>query len=180
MSLSIEFSRCTRSFQLRSLSITLKDSLASASSVSVSIKRTMHGCVKIVPVCANGELPDEQVLSDVLAACSSDDVRPLTDKVIVEAPDTENYDIELTYYTSKNNESEAMKAIESAGGAIDQYINWQSSSLEQDINPDYLKKLILMAGAERVEIVKPEYTELGKTTIAVFSGDKKISHIVKG
>lgn len=162
------------------ITITLKGSLASASSVSVSIKRTMHGCVKIVPVCANGELPDEQVLSDVLAACSSDDVRPLTDRVIVEAPDTENYDIELTYYTSKNNESEVMKAIESAGGAIDQYINWQSSSLEQDINPDFLRKLILMAGAERVEIVKPKYTELGKTTIAVFSGDKKISHIVKG
>ena len=32
----------------------------------------MYGRVKIVPICAGGEIPDEDILADVLAACSAD------------------------------------------------------------------------------------------------------------
>ena len=168
------------------ITITLKDSLASASSVSVSIKRTMHGCVKIVPICANGEIPSEEILQDVLRACSADDVRPLTDRVIVAAPDVETYDIELTYYTDKADESQVIENVEGENGAISRYVYWQGSNLDQDINPDYLKKLILspnweadLTGATRVDIIKPVYKPLNKTTIAKFSGNLKVNHIVR-
>ena len=103
----------------------------------------MYGRVKIVPICAGGELPDEDILEDVLKSCAADDVRPLTDKVQVEAPATELYDIELTYYTTKANESEVVKNVEGPDGAINRYIYWQGSNLDQDINPDELRKLIL-------------------------------------
>lgn len=161
------------------LTITLSGLIASQSEITVTITRTMAGCVKIVPICAGGEIPDAEVLADVLAACSAEDVKPLTDRVRVEAPSVESYDIDLTYYTNKLEESEVVAAIEGEGGAIDQYKYWQSSSMEQDINPDYLRKLILMAGATRVDIVKPTYKELGKTTIASFSGSETVSHVVK-
>ena len=161
------------------LTITLSGLTASQSEITVTITRTMAGCVKIVPICAGGEIPDAEVLADVLAACSAEDVKPLTDRVRVEAPSVESYDIDLTYYTNKLEESEVVAAIEGEGGAIDQYKYWQSSSMEQDINPDYLRKLILMAGATRVDIVKPTYKELGKTTIASFSGSETVSHVVK-
>lgn len=125
--------------------------------------------------------------ADVLAACSADDVRPLTDMVTVEAPETHEYDIELTYYTTKANESEVVQNVEGSGGAIDQYINWQGSTLNQDINPDELRKRILcpdwaddLIGATRVQIIKPEYTELNSTTVAKFSGKKTVKHIVRG
>lgn len=168
------------------LTLTLSGSLAEAETVNIEITRKMYGRVKIVPICAGGELPDEEVLADVLAACSADDVKPLTDMVLVEAPNVVNYDIELTYFTTKASESEVVRNVEGSGGAIDQYIYWQGSALNQDINPDELRKLILcphwgenLTGATRVEIIKPAYTELASTTVAKFSGNLKVNHIVK-
>ena len=168
------------------LTLELSGSLADAESVYIEIDRKMDGRVKIVPICAGGELPDEDVLADVLAACSADDVRPLTDKVVVQAPGVQLYDIELTYYTTKANESEVVQNVEGSGGAIDRFIYWQGSSMDQDINPDELRKLILcphweegLTGATRVTIVKPEYKELPSTTVAKFSGNLKVQHIVK-
>ena len=139
----------------------------------------MRGRVKIVPICAGGELPSEDVLADVLAVCSSDDVKPLTDLVTVEAPSVESYDIELTYYTTTANESAVVSAVEGSGGAIDSYVYWQDSALDQDINPSELMKLILNAGATRVEITSPVYTELGETTVAKFSGTATVTHVAR-
>ena len=169
------------------LTLSLSGSLTGAEAVKIQIGRNMYGRVKIVPICAGGQIPSEEVLADVLAACSADDVRPLTDMVTVEAPETHEYDIELTYYTTKANESEVVQNVEGSGGAIDQYINWQGSTLNQDINPDELRKRILcpdwaddLIGATRVQIIKPEYTELNSTTVAKFSGKKTVKHIVRG
>ena len=168
------------------LTLELSGALSGAENVTIEITRNMYGRVKIVPICAGGEIPDGEVLADVLAACSADDVRPLTDIVTVEAPGVEYYDIELTYWTTKTDQSEVVRNVEGSGGAIDRYIYWQGSALDQDINPDELRKLILcphwgenLTGATRVEIVKPEYRELPGTTVAKFSGNLKVSHIAK-
>ena len=168
------------------LTLELSGTLADAESVTIEIIRDMAGRVKIVPICAGGEIPDENVLADVLAVCSSDDVKPLTDMVLVQAPDVELYDIELTYWTTKASESEVVQNVEGSGGAIDRYIFWQGSTLSQDINPDELWELIKcpnweegLAGATRVMITKPEYKELPSTTVAKFSGNLKVQHIVK-
>ncbi len=168
------------------LTLTLTGALAAAESVQIEITRWMYGRVKIVPICAGGEIPDEETLEKVLASCSADDVRPLTDLVQVEAPSVQTYDIELTYYTTKAKENEVVQNVEGPGGAIDRYVNWQGSTLNQDINPDELRKLILcphwgenLTGATRVIINKPEYTELPSTTVAKFSGNKTVRHVVK-
>lgn len=168
------------------LTLALSGALASAEAVHIRITRIMYGRVKIVPICAGGELPDENILEDVLKICAADDVRPLTDRVQVEAPSTELYDIELTYYTTKSTESEVVKNVEGPDGAINRYIYWQGSTLDQDINPDELRKLILcphwtenQIGATRVIITKPEYKELPSTTVAKFSGKISVQHVVK-
>jgi len=177
----------TATYEDELLTLTLSGGLAGADTVSIEITRNMYGRVKIVPICAGGEIPDEDILADVLAACTADDVKPLTDHVTVEAPAVEYYDIELTYYTTKANEAEVVKNVEGTNGAIDRYIFWQGSSLNQDINPDELRNLINkpdweegLKGATRCEIVKPEYTELSNTTLAKFSGNLKVQHVVKG
>ena len=168
------------------LTLELSGALANAKTVKIKISRDMRGTVKIVPICAGGELPSEEVLADVLAACSADDVRPLTDRVIVEAPSVVYYDIDLVYYTTRANESEVVQNIEGSDGAINRYVYWQGSNLDQDINPDYLRKLILapdwgeeLTGATRVEITAPKFTELDSTTVAKFSGKLTVSHVVK-
>lgn len=170
------------------LNISLKTSgqLSTTRTVKIKIDRDLIGRVKIVPICAGGEIPDEEVLADVLAACTADDVKPLTDKVTVQAPDIEYYDIELTYWTTKANESEVVQNVEGSGGAIDQYVYWQGSSLNLDINPDELRKMILcphweenLTGATRVSITKPEFKEIPSTTVAKFSGNLSVQHFVK-
>ena len=176
----------TASYDDELLTLALSGALAAAEAVNIRITRNMYGRVKIVPICAGGELPDEDVLEAVRRVCSADDVRPLTDIVQVEAPQVELYDIELTYYTTKANESEVVKNVEGPDGAINRYIYWQGSTLDQDINPDELRKLILCPhwvenpiGATRVIITKPEYKELPSTTVAKFSGKINVQHVVK-
>ena len=178
--LAVEGTDYSKTYANDLLTIQLLGTLASEATAKIEIERDMRGRVKIVPICAGGELPSEDVLADVLEACSSDDVKPLTDIVTVEAPQVENYDIELTYYVNTSNESAVVSAVEGSGGAIDSYVYWQDSALDQDVNPSELMKRILNAGATRVEIVKPEYTELNETTVAKFSGSKTVTHIVRG
>ena len=140
----------------------------------------------ITPICYGGAIPDATLLAKVLAICSADDVRPLTDLVQVQAPSTESFDIELTYYTTAADESACIEAVEGDGGAIDRYIYWQSSALGRDINPDQLRKLILapnwesnLTGATRVMITSPTWAEIGRTTVAKFSGNLTVTHIVE-
>lgn len=158
--------------------------LDGAENIQISIDTTNAGVVRIVPMCANGEIPDETVLAKVFAAVNASEVRPLTDRVKVEAPTVVEYDVVLTYYTTAAEESACILTVEGAGGAIDQFNEWQSDALGRDINPDKLRALILApsadgaVGASRVVITSPTFTELTDTTIAKFSGNKTIRHEV--
>lgn len=158
--------------------------LSGSSDLKIEIKKTNEGVVKIVPICENGEVPDDAIIAKVLAACSASEVRPLTDKIVVEPPAVVEYDIELTYYTTAADAGACIQTVEGEGGAIDQFIKWQSGALGRHINPDKLRALILApvgetaVGATRVVINSPEFTELNDTTIAKFSGTKTIKHEV--
>jgi phage-related baseplate assembly protein len=160
--------------------------LENEDSIKIKIDDTGDGVVKIYPICEGGAIPDAAVLAKVLAACSAEEVRPLTDSVVVEAPTVQQYDIVLKYYTTAAEESACISTIEGAGGAIDQYNEWQSAELGRSINPDKLRALILApsgdeaVGATRVEIVSPVFTALSDTKIAKFSGTKTITHEVVG
>ena len=156
--------------------------------VADAIIESPEACeVVITPILYGGSIPDDQILAKVLASCSAPDVRPLTDKVTVKAPATSSYDINIIYYTTPENEADCVRAVEGSGGAIDQYIYWQGAALDRDINPDQLRKLILspegemegLPGADRVIITAPVYTELDKTTVAKFTGNLTVQHIVK-
>lgn len=156
---------------------------ADASVADAYVSSPTPGVVRIVPICYGGIMPSEDILAKVLESCSADDVRPLTDQVTVAAPTIQTYDIELIYYTTEADESACVETVEGDGGAIDKYIYWQGSSLNRDINPDYLRKLILapgwgenLVGAVRVEIISPAYTDLDETTVAQFSGNLTVSH----
>lgn len=159
--------------------------LAAESEIDVKIDETQEGVVTITPIRKDGEVPDQELLDKVYEATTDSRVKPITDKVVVKAPNTHSYDIELTYYTTAADESAVIATVEGAGGSIDRYIEWQRSSLKRDINPDQLRKYILApewegaVGAVRVEITSPTYVDLPDTTLAQFSGVKNITHVVK-
>lgn len=138
--------------------------LSADSSISdVSVSSPSAGVVKVVVLQENGTIPTQPILDKVLAILSDKTKRPLTDNVQVAAPSVLSYDINLTFYIDKENQTEEAtirNAIEGTGGAIDSYVSWQQSNLGKAINPDYLRKLILNSGADRVDIVSPLYTAL--------------------
>lgn len=154
--------------------------------VTATITRALDGVVKIIPICRGGVIPSQEILRKVYEACTKPDIKPLTDYVVVEAPEVVNYDIELKYYCTALDENAVITNVEGDEGAIKRYAAWQDETLNQDINPDMLERLILAAefdenqrGAYRVDIVKPEHTKLKKNQIAKFSGSLTVSHEVK-
>lgn len=132
-----------------------------------------------------GVLPSESISQSVLDKCQAKFRRPQGDKVSVFAPEIVNYDIELKYFTSVDEELQCIETIEGAGGAIQKYLEWQDSVIGKHINPDKLEALCVhpnwdsdktLQGAVRVELVKPEHLDLTGKQVARFSGNLTITH----
>jgi phage-related baseplate assembly protein len=126
-----------------------------------------EGTVKINVLMKGGEMPTQTILDKVLAICSAKKSRPLTDHVIASAPTVLNYNINLTYYIAMErsaSEVSIREAIE--GGVIDEFNTWQSGKLGRSINPDYLRQLMLNAGAFRIELSSPSFTAVTDDKVA--------------
>lgn len=139
------------------------------------------GIVKIDVVVKDGVEKTQALLDKVLATCSAKKERPLGDNVtaayITEIP----YDIELTYYTTVEEESDTVAEVEGTGGSIDRFNAWQMTAAGRDINPDRLRGEILKSdektvGADYVAITKPVYTVVQDGQIAKFSGNITVTH----
>ncbi len=118
------------------------------------------GVVKLYVLMAGGELAGEEIKRAVLAACSADDVRPLTDQVFVEDAGTVPYNVRLTYYTQTGTAKSGAEIAAAVQAAVDEYTAWQSARLGRDINPSYLTGLLMQTGVKRVELAEPVFTVL--------------------
>ena len=149
--------------------------------VAIDCPEDEPNVVNLYPLMTGGELPDEEVLQKVLETLS-DDVRPMTDKVNALAPTVVEYEVEIKYYCTKDDEAATIETIEGVGGAIDQYNEWQTAALARDINPDQLRRFLLApktgTGAMRVDVIKPTFQELTKAQVAKLSGAPVVSHEV--
>ena len=140
--------------------------------------------VNIYPLMAGGELPTEETIQKILDVLA-DDVRPMVDLVQVFPPETVEYDIEIKYYCTKDDEPSVISTIEGDGGAIDKYNEWQTTALGRDINPDQLRRFVLApssgVGALRVDVVSPAHVTLNKWQVGRFSGKRTVSYeVVEG
>lgn len=154
---------------------------ADGSIIDAAIMSPSAGEVVIYPLCEGGSLPSAQVLQAVADVCSADDVRPLTDHVTVQSPTAVDYDIEVKYYTTADNEQECIDTIEGDGGAIELFKEWQSGALGRDLNPDKLRALCLSpeegTGCIRIDVISPTRTEISSTEVARFNS-LTVSHEV--
>lgn len=144
---------------------------ASQDIADVYVDSPFDGVTRIVTLLKNGELPSPIHLDAVLEKCSAEDVRPLTDHVIAEAPTVFEYDMTVEYWLSSNKMTVANELINRIEQAFADYLVWQKSKLGRAINPteviNRLKNLDTETkGAERVEVSTP-YTEIKKDEIAV-------------
>lgn len=131
------------------------------------------GRVFIYILKSDGTIPIEgdKLLTDVASVVSAKNVRPLTDFVTVSAPEAVTYSINLSYYISEDNSAYVEDIKSAVDKAITEYIAWQDTKIGRNINPDKLRNLILNAGASRVIITTPQYTEVSDRSIAQITGE---------
>lgn len=144
----------------------------------VSVTSPSAGVVKVVVLMDDGALPSQGVLDAVAAALSPRDRRPLTDSVQTAAPTEVTYNIDITYYISterQNEEAQIRAAIENAGGIVDQYVDWQKEKLDRAVNPDELRRRMLDAGAYRITVTNPAYTDIAVDAVAKL-GTKTVTY----
>lgn len=133
----------------------------------VSAESPTPGVADIRIMLYGGELPDKELIDRVQAYLSADDIRPMTDKVIVAAPTTVEFDIEATYYIATDKAASTKEIKQAVELAVENYILWQTSKMGRDINPSYFNAMLMESGIKRVEITAPAFTEIPKGSVAV-------------
>ena len=126
----------------------------------VAASSPIPGVVKIYVLMDDGTLATEEIKSKVLAACSADERRPLTDLVSVEDAELVPYDIQFTYYTNRSSNQSGAEIAAAVQAAVDKYIAWQCGKLGRDINPSKLISLLMQTGVKRVDLTSPVFTHL--------------------
>lgn len=139
---------------------------ANQSIIDVAVSSPSPGVVDVRPLMVGGALPGVEVLDQVEAVLSADNVRPLTDDVQVQSPTGVSYTIDVQYWI-RTSDANKTAAIQSAvQQAADEYALWQKTAIGRDINPDELVRRMIDAGAKRVMITSPTFTVLDETQVA--------------
>ena len=125
------------------------------------------GYVDVYFLMEGGQIPGEEMLAGVLEHLSSERLRPLTDFVEVFPPEIVNYNIDLKYWISRENKTHAATIIENVEKAVQDFILWQKSKIGRDISQTELFYKLRAAGADRVEIVQPVFTEIADNAVAI-------------
>lgn len=118
------------------------------------------GVVKLYILKENGETDDQELMGAVAAACNDNEIRPLTDRVIVEPAEKVVYNIRLTYYQTRNSQMSAAEIDENVQTAVADYMLWQSGKFGRDINPSEFIRLLMSTGIHRVDLQEPVFTAL--------------------
>lgn len=134
--------------------------------IDVKVDSTNPGVVDIRFILTDGELPGEETIQLMEAYLSPDDARPLTDNVVVDAPDQVEYSIDLQYWIRKSDANKAVKIQQDVENAVNRFIEWQKVKIGRDINDTELVALIKAAGAKRCVITSPTFMEIGDKEIA--------------
>lgn len=117
---------------------------AHPSIVDVEVSSPVPGTVNIYPLVDGGIATPTEVLDAVLAACSADKVRPLTDTVAAISPDKVDYSItvNLTLYSGVDEDS--TKAV--VNGQLLDYVNAKRNLLGQDVMRTHLIERSIVQG----------------------------------
>jgi len=139
--------------------------------LDVRVGSDVPGEVDICFTLQNGEIPGETLIEELKKYLQNEEIRPLTDKVIVHAPDVELYNIDLVYYINRSDRAKASVIQEQIQASVQEYIAWQKKKIGRDINPDQLRRMLVSAGAKRLEIRSPDFRKIPQGSIALPEGE---------
>lgn len=133
----------------------------------VKVTSSDAGVAEIRFVMEGGEVPEESIIQKVKEFLGGKKTRLLTEKVEVKAPEVQKFDIDLEYFVAESDRNQAAVIQERVLDAVRVYREWQQERIGRDINPSYLTKLIMNAGAKRVVVASPQFTVLPDEKIAI-------------
>lgn len=139
---------------------------ASASITDVSVWSPTPGTVEVRVLADSGEAPGPELLEQVTSALNDKSIRPLTDKVIVKAPDYVDYDLDVRFFIDRSDTAEVTQIIEQVNTAVAEFVAWQQGKIGRDINPSRLIADMMAAGAKRIELKAPGFKVLNQTEAA--------------
>ena len=145
----------------------------SSAIIDVAVTSPTPGVVNVYPLLDGGELPGEELLGDVEAYLSSEDIRPLTDEVHTLAPTAKNYAIKVDYWIFSEDQSRAEQIKAEVQAAVEEYRLWQQGRIGRDILPDQLIRSVIAAGAARVDsstLSPATFIELEEDEVAQCTG----------
>ena len=121
--------------------------------------------VDVRVILRDGQEATEAVLKEIEEALNASDIRPLTDIVTVSATETVDFSIDATFWIAQPNRESAAAIEREVRAAVDSFIIWQTSKMGRDINPSYLTKLMMDAGAKRVEVRQPTFQSVADIAV---------------
>jgi len=137
---------------------------ASQAIVDVEPTSPEPGEVDIRVLLDGGAYPDEEMKQLILETLDGN--VPMTDKITVGAPYLRPFNIDVTYFITRQQDTSKDTIIERVDGAVDDYKVWQTGRMGRDINPDKLLYRMISVGAKRVEISEPSFEVLEKNEVA--------------
>lgn len=140
----------------------------------VRVDSQIPGEVDVCFILEGGGLPDEVMLEEVWNFLKNEEIRPLTDKVVVRAPTEYGYGLDLTYYINESDRMRAASIDAQVQKAAQEYIAWQQERIDRDVNPDKLRNLVISAGAKRIEVRAPTFQRISGGSIAKLSGEAQV------
>lgn len=133
------------------------------------------GQVLIEFILEGGQLPNEAMISALGTYLTNENIRPLTDLVLIQAPATASFNVSVQYWINKSDTNQAASIQAKVNQAVEDYILWQQSKIGRDINPDMLVSKIKGAGAKRCVVTYPVYTVVPDSSIARL-GSKTVTY----
>lgn len=133
------------------------------------------GQVMIEFILEGGELPNEAMVRSLADYLANENIRPLTDEVIVRLPTTATFNVNVQYWINRSDINKAATIQAAVEQAVTDYVSWQQSKIGRDINPDKLISLMEQAGAKRVTVTEPVFSVMPDATIGRI-GTKTVSY----
>ena len=125
---------------------------ANAMITDVSVSSPVPGSVLIVPLTNEEETP-AQVITDVYNVCNAENVRPLTDTVIVSAPEREDY--ALTVDVVLYDGADAATERASITSALEDFAEEKRAKLGLDIIRSHIAQACRLSSVYDVTVVAP-------------------------
>lgn len=131
------------------------------------------GVVNIYVLLQGGALPTTEILEEIEAYLSGDDIRPLTDEVHALAPTARTYSINVDYWINENDRAKSTQIQAAVTQAVNEYEEWQQEKIGRDITPAKLIAMVVNAGASRIDAATMQpnaFVELQDSEVAQCTG----------